>query len=116
MTLVRTSTIGFPRMGPNREVKFGLEKFWKGSTTEPELLTTLHAVEEEGWRLQKEAGIDLISVGDHYPYDMVLAWCENLSLCPKRFEGMTPGFKRMFAMARGVDGAEALSKLYYSCY
>ena len=27
---IRTHTLGFPRMGAKRELKFALEKFWRG--------------------------------------------------------------------------------------
>ena len=57
-------------------------------------------------------GIHRITVGDHYLYDMVLFWSESLGLCPKRFLCLEPGLERMFAMARGVDGSEALSKFH----
>lgn len=99
-------------MGPNRELKFALEKFWKGTLDASGLFTVAHQVEEAAWKLQKEAGVDLITVGDHYLYDMVLSWAENLSLCSQRYQSLHPGLKRMFAMARGVDGAEALSKFF----
>lgn len=111
MTLIRTSTLGYPRMGPKRELKFALEKFWKGLISEKDLLTVSDSIEKQSWDYQrKAASIDYVTVGDQYLYDMVLTWCENLNLCPKRFQTMGPGLKRMFAMARGVDGAEALSK------
>ena len=110
MTTVLTSTLGFPRMGPNRELKFALEKFWKGACTEQELLAVANQIEEQAWKLQQEAGINRISVGDHYLYDMVLTWTESFGLCPKRFQHLDAGLTRFFAMARGIDGAEALSK------
>lgn len=110
MTLIQTSTLGYPRIGPNRELKFALEKFWKGAISEQELLQVAQDIELESWKLQQEMGIQHITVGDHYLYDMVLFWSESLGLCPKRFQGLAPGLPRMFAMARGVDGAEALSK------
>ncbi|KAG7345812.1 methionine synthase B12-independent [Nitzschia inconspicua] len=109
MTRISTSTLGFPRMGPNRELKFSLEKYWKGEISDIELLNTANEIEKNGWKLQMEASIDRITVGDHYLYDMVLTWSDNLGLCPSRFQHMDAGLKRMFAMARGVDGSEALS-------
>jgi hypothetical protein len=105
-----TCTLGFPRMGPNRELKFALEKYWKGILDTASLLQTAKKIETAGWDLQKDAAIDFITVGDYYLYDMVLTWCESLGLCPKRFQHLQPGVDRMFAMARGVDGSEALSK------
>lgn len=111
MKVVSSSTLGFPRMGPRRELKFALEKFWKkGSTfSEAELLSAARAVEEQAWALQA-AKVDKVTVGDHYLYDGVLTWTEYLGIFPKRFNGQKPGLERMFAMARGADGSPALSK------
>lgn len=104
---ISTSTLGFPRMGGKRELKFALEKFWKGQTSEQDLLDVAKTVEEQAWALQSK--IDHVTVGDHYLYDSVLAWTEFLGLFPKRFEKCKAGLPRMFAMARGIDGAPALS-------
>ena len=104
---ISTGTLGFPRMGSKRELKFALEKYWKGAISEQELLLRANAVEEKAWKLQSE--IDHVTVGDHYLYDSVLSWTEFLGLFPKRFENCKAGLPRMFAMARGIDGAPALS-------
>jgi hypothetical protein len=104
---ISTGTLGFPRMGGKRELKFALEKYWKGTISEQELLSRAHSVEEAAWKLQSE--VDYVTVGDHYLYDSVLSWTEFLGLFPKRFENCKPGLPRMFAMARGIDGAPALS-------
>mmetsp|Transcript_23993 Transcript_23993/g.54592 ORF Transcript_23993/g.54592 Transcript_23993/m.54592 type:complete len:776 (-) Transcript_23993:91-2418(-) len=104
---ISTGTLGFPRMGGKRELKFALEKYWKGTISEQELLLRANSVEEKAWNLQSE--IDHVTVGDHYLYDSVLSWSEFLGLFPKRFENCKPGLPRMFAMARGIDGAPALS-------
>jgi len=84
MTLIRTLTLRFLRMGTNGELNFVLEKFWRGTIGEEDLLATAGEIDEVGWRLQKEAPIDLITVGDHYLHDMVLTWCESLGLFPQR--------------------------------
>lgn len=105
-----TATLGFPRMGPNRELKFALEKHWKGVVDEKELLQVAHDIEGMAWDLQKKAGIERITVGDHYLYDCILAWNEMLGFVPSRYQSIPRGTKRLFAMARGVDGATALSK------
>ena len=111
-TTVSTGALGFPRMGPHRELKFALEKYWKkdGNQNDASLLlqTVAHQVETAAWQLQLQAGLDHITVGDHYLYDGVLTWTNLLGICPRRFQSMEPGLDRMFAMARGVDGAEAL--------
>lgn len=110
MKVVATSTLGFPRMGPKRELKFALEKFWKGTLDEAGLLAVAQGVEASGWKLQSKAGIHKITVGDYFLYDFVLATTELLGIVPKRFKHMDAGLDRLFAMARGIDGAPALSK------
>ena len=112
MKVVSSSTLGYPRMGPRRELKFALEKYWKkGSTfSEAELLSAARAVEEKAWALQA-AKVDKVTVGDHYLYDGILTWTEYLGIFPKRFNSQKPGLERMFAMARGADGSPALSTL-----
>ena len=109
-TSVATATLGFPRMGPKRELKFTLEKYWKGAIDREELVEVAHSIEEKSWQIQRDAGIDRIAVGDYTLYDNVLTWIERLGLVPERFSKMDPGMDRMFAMARGVEGATALSK------
>jgi len=107
---VATAALGFPRMGPKRELKFALEKYWKGTISGDQLLEIAHTIEEKSWKLQKDAGIDRITVGDYCLYDNVCTWVERLGLVPERFGRMEPGINRMFAMAKGVEGATALSK------
>ena len=113
---VSTGSLGFPRMGPNRELKFALETYWKTKDNQKDALrllqTVAHHVETAAWQLQLKAGLDHITVGDHYLYDGVLTWTNLLGICPRRFQSMEPGIDRMFAMARGVDGAEALGTYF----
>ena len=111
-TSISTSTLGFARMGPRRELKFALEKHWKGKLSLEALLEVAHQVESSAWDLHIQAGIDRVAVGNHYLYDGILTWTESLGIVPTRFESMNAGTPRMFAMARGVDGAPALSKFF----
>jgi 5-methyltetrahydropteroyltriglutamate--homocysteine methyltransferase len=111
-----SGALGFGRMGPNRELKFALEKYWRGDTDMAALITTANQVEDLSWDMQRDAGIEHITVGDYALYDNVLQWLEWLGIIPSRFASMAPGIDRMFAMARGVDGAPALSKFHsYGC-
>lgn len=108
MTSISSATLGFARMGPRRELKMALEKHWTGAIGIEELLKVTHEIEALAWNAQ--AGIDRVTVGDYYLYDGTLSWAEWLGITPTRFAHMEPGFARMFAMARGVKGATALSK------
>jgi 5-methyltetrahydropteroyltriglutamate--homocysteine methyltransferase len=48
-TAIRTATLGFPRMGTSRELKFALEAFWRGERTEEELQTTARTLRSRHW-------------------------------------------------------------------
>ena len=110
MVVFSTAALGFGRMGPNRELKFALEKYWRNDITSIELLSVAHQVEESAWKLQVEAGIDRVSVGDFTLYDNVATWAECLGIVPSRFTSLEQGMDRLFSMCRGINGAEALSK------
>jgi 5-methyltetrahydropteroyltriglutamate--homocysteine methyltransferase len=105
-----TSSLGFPRMGPRRELKFALEKHWRGDLDLSGLLAVSNAVTDKAWELQKNAGIDRITVGDNYLYDGVLTWTDALGIVTTRYRELPSGTVRQFAMARGKDGMTALSK------
>lgn len=105
---VDSATLGFPRMGPNRELKFALEKFWRNKLSEEELYKVAHAVEEANWRKQVDSGVSRVAVGLFSLYDHVLDWTYYLGAAPERFAKVTPGLTQYFAMARGVDGIPAL--------
>ncbi len=107
MTQVRSQTLGYPRIGKNREVKKALESYWKGKLDAETLLQTVRDVEREGWETQLAAGIDRIGVGDATLYDHVLDWAYRLGLIPARFAGLE-GLDQYFAMARGAPGVPAL--------
>lgn len=74
---VNSGVLGFPRMGPNREMKFALEKHWRNggaNLDEAGMLAIAHDVEQKAWGIQLDAGVGLISAGDHCLYDNVLSW------------------------------------------
>ena len=61
-----TSTIGFHRMGPKRELKFALEKYWKNQIDLPELKMFNNTITDQAWKLQRDVQVDRITVGDNY--------------------------------------------------
>ena len=54
-----THNLGFPRIGVNRDLKKGLENFWKGELSEEELLCCGRDLRLRHWKLQAAEGIDL---------------------------------------------------------
>ena len=100
-----THNLGFPRIGADRELKKSLEDFWQNKTTSLELHKKGQELREQHWMLQKEAGIDLIPVGDFSYYDQVLDMTCMLGVIPPRFAEYQTNQQisdaTYFAMARG---------------
>lgn len=69
---VRSSSLGFPRMGAHRELKKALESYWKGESSQQALLTSATQLRAAHWKLQQAAGIDHIPSNDFSFYDHIL--------------------------------------------
>ena len=106
---VRTHTLGFPRMGAQRALKFALESFWRGDSTEAELQATAAQLRQQHWQAQADAGLGFVTVGDFALYDHVANHIQLLGCEPARFgfDADTPELARYFAMARGVSAHAA---------
>lgn len=102
---IRSQTLGFPRIGREREMKKALEAYWRGATDESALHKARHDVEELGF--QAQMGIDRVGVGDVTFYDHVLDWAIRFGLIPARFQHLD-GLELTFAMARGSEGIQPL--------
>ncbi len=104
--MITTHTLGYPRMGEARELKFALEKFWRGEIGAAELDRTGKQLRARNWQAQKDAGLDFVTVGDFAYYDHMLNHIQLLGCEPARF-----GFAdedeltRHFTMARGQISA-----------
>ncbi|MGC9021722.1 MAG: 5-methyltetrahydropteroyltriglutamate--homocysteine S-methyltransferase [Dissulfurimicrobium sp.] len=100
-----THNLGFPRIGRNRELKWALEGFWQGRISKRQLLDTAREIRLENWRIQKDAGIDLVPVGDFSLYDHILDMTATLGAVPERFgfEGNEVDLDTYFRMARAED-------------
>jgi 5-methyltetrahydropteroyltriglutamate--homocysteine methyltransferase len=100
---VLASNLGFPRVGPQRELKKSLDGFWAGAVPAVELETVAAGLRERNWRLQAGLGIDHVPSGDFSLYDHVLDTAVMVGAVPERYRpgtGTGP-LERYFAMARG---------------
>lgn len=97
--------LGFPRIGRDRELKKALEAYWKGELDEAGLRTVGRELRAAHWQLQKDAGIELLPVGDFAWYDQVLTHSLMFGVIPERFHahGGQPTLDTLFGMARGVS-------------
>ena len=102
--MLYTHIPGFPRMGMNRELKFALEGHWRGERSADELESVARELRQRHWALQREAGLDFVTVGDFAFYDHVANHIQLLGCEPARFgfSGDEPELARYFTMARGV--------------
>jgi 5-methyltetrahydropteroyltriglutamate--homocysteine methyltransferase len=105
---LKTSTLGFPRMGKDRELKFALESFWKGNISEAGLLAVAKNLRRDHWLLQKAAGIDIIPSNDFSLYDQVLDALVLIGATPERFGNQTVSLTQYFAMARNSNEQTAM--------
>ena len=97
--------LGFPHLGAARELKRATEGYWGGKVSLPDLLKTGAELRARHWRLQQDAGIDLIPSNDFSYYDRVLDTCTLVGAVPKRYgwAGGPVDIDTYFAMARGVQ-------------
>ncbi len=105
---LQISTLGFPRVGAARELKFALEGFWQGDRTETELQATAQELRSRHWRLQRAAGITHVPSNDFSLYDHVLDMLVALGATPERFGSGPVTFGRYFAMARNSEEQTAM--------
>lgn len=91
-------------MGAQRELKFALEKYWRGDISADALEAVGQTLRAQHWAVQKAAGLDWVTVGDFAFYDHVANHIQLLGCEPARFgfDGSETDFSRYFTMARGA--------------
>ncbi|WP_120511613.1 5-methyltetrahydropteroyltriglutamate--homocysteine S-methyltransferase [Photobacterium salinisoli] len=98
--MAKTHNLGFPRIGANRELKFALEKYWKGESSQSELTELAAGLRQKHW--QQQSGLDLTPIGDFSFYDQVLDTSFTLGHIPARVEGLAGDeLDNYFRVARG---------------
>jgi len=107
--MVKSSVLGYPRIGADREWKKALEAFWSGKLEESAFESQLQEIRLNHLRKQKEQGIDLIPVNDFSYYDHILDTAAMFGIVPKRFpyEGGAVPLSVYYGMARGTKEATA---------
>lgn len=104
---MKTSIIGYPRVGALRELKFASEHYFKGKITIEELHQIGAELRAAHWAAQQKQGIDLIPSNDFSFYDGILDTACLLNIIPKRYQGLNLNpLETYFAMARGYQGKQ----------
>ena len=102
---IRTHILGFPRIGAARELQSALESHWRGELSEAALEATGRQLRARHWALQRDAGLDYVTVGDFALYDQVANHIQLLGCEPARFrftQEQSP-LSRYFTLARGAQ-------------
>ncbi|MGA3699325.1 5-methyltetrahydropteroyltriglutamate--homocysteine S-methyltransferase [Enterobacteriaceae bacterium TYF_5] len=96
-------TLGFPRIGLDRELKKAQENYWAGKISQEELVAVGKELRARHWQQQADAGIELLPVGDFAWYDQVLGTSLLLGNVPPRHrnEDGSLDLDTLFRVARG---------------
>ena len=102
--MARTAVLGFPRIGPDRELKRALEAYWAEQITAAELEGVAYDLRALHLRAGSDAGIEVLPVGDFALYDQVLDTAELVSITAERHrDSQAVGLDRHFLACRGAD-------------
>ncbi|GAA3232446.1 5-methyltetrahydropteroyltriglutamate--homocysteine S-methyltransferase [Oerskovia jenensis] len=104
------SVLGYPRIGPRRELKKAVESFWAGRSTADELEATASALRVAAAQRLVDLGLDASSgavPGSFSYYDQVLDVVALLGAVPSRFASLTDekgalDLAGYFTVARGA--------------
>ncbi|CAN1171083.1 5-methyltetrahydropteroyltriglutamate--homocysteine methyltransferase [Linum perenne] len=102
--------VGYPRMGPKRELKFALESFWDGKSSAEDLQKVAKDLRSSIWKQMSDAGIKYIPSNTFSYYDQMLDTTAMLGAVPDRYgwKGGEIGFDVYFSMARGNASVPAM--------
>lgn len=101
---IKTSVLGYPRIGEQRELKKATEAYWKGEISIEDLHQKGQEIRKENWKKLQKQNIDQIPCNDFSFYDQTLDMSCLLGNIPKRFNfnGNTVDLDTLFRVARGV--------------
>ncbi|MBT2388853.1 5-methyltetrahydropteroyltriglutamate--homocysteine S-methyltransferase [Streptomyces sp. ISL-1] len=106
----RATVYGYPRQGPDRELKKAVEGYWKGSVGAEALRDTAAQLRRANWQQLADTGIHEVPTGDFSYYDHVLDTSVMVGAIPPRHRGAVEAdtLEGYFAMARGTQDAAPL--------
>lgn len=105
-TQLPVATLGTPRIGAKRQLKFALESYWSGKSNPAGLLQTASDLRAANWARQKARGVDIIPSNDFSLYDQVLDTSFMVGAIPAIY-GARADLDTYFAMARGAQKGHA---------
>lgn len=98
-----TTVLGYPRIGPRRELKKAVEAYWAGSMDADMLAAEAARLREQTWRELTDAGLTEIPGNTFSYYDHVLDAATMVGALPERVRALDLSpLDVMFAAARGT--------------
>lgn len=115
---IKTTNLGFPRLGHKREWKKAIESYWNNNITKAELDDTLQQLHRSNLVLQQNHNLDSVPVGDFSLYDHILDTSLLFNIIPTRFQDRDVDDDLLFDIARGNKShvASALVKWFNTNY
>jgi 5-methyltetrahydropteroyltriglutamate--homocysteine methyltransferase len=103
---VTVGTLGFPRIGPRRELKRVLERYWSGECDADATLAEAEGLRAAAWSRQRGLGVTHVPSNDFSLYDHVLDTSAMVGAIPAVYgwRGGPVPLETYFAMARGTTG------------
>jgi 5-methyltetrahydropteroyltriglutamate--homocysteine methyltransferase len=99
-------------MGADRELKKANEAYWAGKLSQEDLVKEASRLRLEHWKIQKDAGVEIIPSNDFAFYDHLLDHIQLFNAIPERYSSakLSP-LDEYFAMGRGhqKDGVDVPS-------
>jgi 5-methyltetrahydropteroyltriglutamate--homocysteine methyltransferase len=107
----QSTVLGYPRIGPHRELKRAVEAYWAGRADAATLKETAAGLRAEVWRTLRDAGLASIPSNTFSYYDHMLdtavAVAVAVDAVPDRFRRLgLSDLDTYFAMARGICRGE----------
>ena len=104
---VKTTVFGYPKIGPQKELKKVLESYWNGKTSQAELIKTSENLILNNAKTIAKHGIDIIPSNEFSFYDFILDLSVMFNVIPERFRKIENSLEKYFAIARGTADAPA---------
>ncbi|GAA2697132.1 MULTISPECIES: 5-methyltetrahydropteroyltriglutamate--homocysteine S-methyltransferase [Actinosynnema] len=104
---IGSTVLGYPRIGPRRELKRAVESYWAGRIDRDALLATAARLRADTWRDLREAGLDSVPSNTFSFYDQVLDTAALVGAIPARYR-QDHEVDTLFAAARGTGSLAPL--------
>jgi 5-methyltetrahydropteroyltriglutamate--homocysteine methyltransferase len=104
---IGSTVLGYPRIGPRRELKRAVEGYWAGRLNAEELAAAGRELRARAWTELAGSGLASVPGNTFSLYDQVLDTAVMVDAVPPRFRALgLPPLETYFAMARGHEGRQ----------